>query len=659
MLGVVVYTIGFYDYGVNGLSVVLRAIIASFKMFVVSHDLSRILPLLQTDTLYMSIFSLLHFLAAFITFLFIFKMLGFKIKSSLRLMIRSRFGSKDNAVHLFWGVNEASCQLAKDISNHPRHKDDTIIFVDIDDDSEENLQKKVTLNRITNAITITDNEVSVIEEIGAFVDNCYNGPASLSENNRKSVFKALRLRNVGNIIYKSRVSRFYFLSDDEAQNISGALNLLHDTSLRHNGDDMADIFVHAHRDSSNDIFDHYSQYKGESDGLRIKVVDSAYLSVETLKTKEGMLPVNSVNVDSATGLVSDAFNAMIVGFGSTGQEAFRFLYEFSTFVNPDLKRVPFRCYAVDSRMLEIEGVVRAQMPHIDNDELMLIHDRVDSLSFWNRISEIVNELNYVIVALNNDTLGLSFTVNLFKYVMSQHLANDRKLKIALRVYDSSNASRMERVVENLNRSADSDRVKIGLFGSVEDIYTCDNILLDKQFEQAKTFNLIYENSMNDDAKDARLSADEQWKAKFGNDTIPILMAKYGISRYHAICDINRRIAQNLSNASHSSTKMILMGIDNDRLRLFNDYVNTRDKFSTKYDCDTESALLLRNMAVIEHERWIASHKLMGYTYGLKTDYVKKLHEDVCDWSKLDEVTQSYDCNVVDTTIKMAYKECNK
>ena len=62
------------------------------------------------------------------------------------------------------------------------------------------------------------------------------------------------------------------------------------------------------------------------------------------------------------------------------------------------------------------------------------------------------------------------------------------------------------------------------------------------------------------------------------------------------------------------------------------------------------------MAIVEHERWVASHKLLGYTYSPENNFVKKQHKCLCKWECLDETTKSYDCNVVDTTIKMAYEK---
>jgi hypothetical protein len=65
------------------------------------------------------------------------------------------------------------------------------------------------------------------------------------------------------------------------------------------------------------------------------------------------------------------------------------------------------------------------------------------------------------------------------------------------------------------------------------------------------------------------------------------------------------------------------------------------------------------MAILEHERWISAHSLIGYQYGESKDIVKKTHPDMQPWDKLSEETRSYDCKVVDTTIKIAYAEAKE
>ena len=646
--GVFIYIVGFYDSGVNGLSVVLRAIISSFKMFVVSNDLARVLSALRNNASYMFVFSLVHFIAAFIAFLFIFKMVGYKIKSSLKMIIHKCFYAKGKVVHLFWGVNEASCLLAEDIRRN--HSTETIIFVDIDEECDDNTQKKTTLSSITNTITIKNSEIARLDDIDALVDHCYNGPAALKSDNETDIFGSLHLNNIGTIIQKSNSSKFYFLSNDETQNIAGALNLQKDKRLRSMVDNKPVIYVHARQNANNEVFDHYSQYDGETQRIEIKIIDSAYLSIATLT-----LPVNCVKIDKATGLVNSAFTSLIVGFGGTGQEAFKFLYEFSAFVGPDLKKSPFKCYAIDEKMNKIAGFIRKKMPDIGEDELSLIQATVDSEEFWNNIESIIRDLNYVVIALNNDSMGLSLAVNLFKYALMYRPTSSPMLKIMVRCYDNDNEKRMTEVVNNLNKSIEGNNIEIRLYGREKDLYSYNTILSDTTLTEAKEFNKVYENS--------ELSAEEQWQKNFGKDEIIRLMNDKKMSRYHAIYDINRRIAQNISNSLHRRTKMILMSFGkneaSERLRLYYGYVMSRKEGTTKYKCSKEDAQLLQNIAMVEHERWIASHKLMGYTYNPVDDCVQKHHSCICHWEDLDEVKQSYDCKVVDTTIKMAYRKNTK
>ena len=207
-IGVIVYMVGFYKESLTGLGVVPRAIVSSFKMFVVSNDLARVDKLMQEDAIYMALFSLIHFIAALIAFLFIFKLIGFKIKSSFNIMLHKWQHQQDRSVHLFWGVDEASCLLAEDINQ--KHSDHTIIFIDVDQDNDDNTQKKASLSYITNAITIKNSDIARLDKINALIDHCYNGPAGLSKDESKDVFSSLHLKNIGDIVKKSNEVRFYF-----------------------------------------------------------------------------------------------------------------------------------------------------------------------------------------------------------------------------------------------------------------------------------------------------------------------------------------------------------------------------------------------------------------------------------------------------------------
>ncbi|MBR6814646.1 MAG: hypothetical protein IKM69_02420 [Alistipes sp.] len=684
LLGVVVYIIGFYDVGINGVSVVLRAIIASFKMFVVSDELSRVSPVLQHDAAYMALFSLLHFIAAFITFLFIFRMLGYKIKSSLKIFYRRWIcrGTNGRVMHLFWGVNEASCLMAESIKRHndKYHKNEVIIFIDVDEDNEDYVQRKTNLGDLSNTITISKNEMVRLDAVDALVDHCYNGPAAFNSDKPVDIFGILGLKNIRAIIKRSSKLHIYFLSENENKNVSGALNLQNDITLSSLHENKNVIYVHARRSANNEVLDHYAQYEKkpenvgteniqDKEGLNktdIKIIDSAYLSIAALKLDDRALPVNSVDVNKETGTVDSPFTSMVVGFGGTGQEAFRFLYEFSAFVNSNGDKTPFMCYAVDAKIDEIEGFVRKKMPAITCEELSLVNASIDSAEFWGRVESIINKLNYVVVTLNNDALGLSFAVNLFKYALMHREKNLPMLKIMVRCYETSNEKRMDEVSRELNKSVEGRNIEMQIFGTKQSIYSRKTIISDAILVEAKEFHWVYK-------KKAEVTADAQWKKDFIEDNgvtaIDSLIEKKredeGIimSRYHAIQDINRRIAQNISNARHSRTKMILMGFDekdlSERLKLYYGYVDSRKYGTLDYDCNALDATLLKNMAIVEHERWIASHKLMGYTYAPENDHEKKHHKYLVPWKDLNTEEQSWDCDVVDTTIRFAYENSKK
>ena len=95
------------------------------------------------------------------------------------------------------------------------------------------------------------------------------------------------------------------------------------------------------------------------------------------------------------------------------------------------------------------------------------------------------------------------------------------------------------------------------------------------------------------------------------------------------------------------------------LEELNDIVATRRDKTIGYDGSGNEArgeaykTLLMNLALTEHQRWVASHELRGFSLAERTDIQHKLHRCICAWEELDcECTKSYDCNVVDTSIRL-------
>ena len=77
--------------------------------------------------------------------------------------------------------------------------------------------------------------------------------------------------------------------------------------------------------------------------------------------------------------------------------------------------------------------------------------------------------------------------------------------------------------------------------------------------------------------------------------------------------------------------------------------------------------VLRNLAIAEHLRWVASHEMLGYTVGEEDNHCRKTHSCMVDWEDIKtaadgrskEELMAYDCDVVDTTIELQAEKFKK
>ena len=753
MVGIALYCVGYYDATVGAtwisrmLVIVPRSIISSFKMFVVSNELARVAQELRHDALYMMAFSLTHFAAALVSFYFVFRMIGYKIKANIRLFFLRVRGRQ---LHIFWGVNEASLTLAESIQKGDDKGKYAIIFIDINRHNEES-QKAMSLSRMANTFSLSHTHTKRIDNIGGYIASCPRRIEALKTEDVADVFKILGLRRIGKKIDRCDRVNFYLLSEDEDSNIISALNLQKDIRLNRSGaHQKMKIYTHVRNSDKNEIYDNYSLYNTAAETVDIKLIDSSYLSVLTLKLHYNSLPVSTVKVDTRTATVEDnEFEALIVGFGETGQEAFNFLYEYSSFIKRDGTPLQFRCCAFDTRMKSIEGTILTQMPNIQRRGILTLKNAsADSNEFWEYMSENIHKLNYIVIAILDDDMSMSLAVNIHKYIISHRVAGDKPIKIAVRCYNREKHTQMSDVVNMLNKSSAAHGCEIILFGNINDIYTNKLIVEDFVLSRAQQYHYIYENG-SDSAKS--LTPDNikaLWRKSFSAQSIALKQLD-GLSRFVIIDDMVRRIGENVSNTLHMNTKMALMGIrafsfeelwssvaaelaaereqrviaerkeyikrtietlqaEYDKeptaerekqlkeakkqakqeslhavalvpateaeirqecerrkkvyrslLEELSDIVATRDKETIGYNGSLNKErgeayeMLLLNLAITEHQRWVSSHELRGFSPSESTDIQHKLHRCICTWEELDcERTKSYDCNVVDTSIRL-------
>ena len=92
------------------------AVLHAFGIFILESDVSAIHEPFHNNWMFMFGFSMAHFLAAFVSLVFVLKYFGYNIVAAFRRRIVR--GHKDST-YIFWGMNDATYYLAKDIKNNP------------------------------------------------------------------------------------------------------------------------------------------------------------------------------------------------------------------------------------------------------------------------------------------------------------------------------------------------------------------------------------------------------------------------------------------------------------------------------------------------------------------------------------------------------------
>ena len=409
MLGFVVYDVGMYpDHCTSPdnafwalLGVAPMAIIHAFEMFILQSDVSAIHDGCHNSAWFMFFFSIAHLLAAFISMVFVIKHFGFNIVASFIKIIKTYFWpqNKEN-LYVFWGMNDATYYLAKDILNPDNmaqtgvkdqiekmaaaksNNDFRIMIIRVNNAKEEP-NKPIGMDRLFSFLSLSNNNLDNLQELqkmGCLTNSTFGSLTNAQAANNNDLIKTeLRLNSLVKLMnHTTGMVHMFFLGDDEAFNLQAVGNLKRDTTIKKFVENKKITFYcHARHDSIQRVIEDEPTHKN----IEVRVIDSSHLSVEQLKLEENihLQPVSYVDIeDDAT--VSSAFNALVVGFSEVGLDMVRFLYEFGAFVKHKeedaakkdtdndeeiVERSDFHCDVVDKNMAALAGMFIASTPSLD------------------------------------------------------------------------------------------------------------------------------------------------------------------------------------------------------------------------------------------------------------------------------------------------------
>lgn len=640
--GVGLYCVGFDDGGCtdNVLALWLRASLSAMEMFVSHSDLIEVKAHWHHSGVYMTIFSIVHFCAVLISAIFILRLLGLNLLSRIKLIgwrLKGSLGRKyDLAV--FWGINRNALNMAKSLC-HDKRLQVSILFVNLPDDTHHHEASRFTFSHFFHSASAEiDQYVDEIEETGGIVLNAGKRLQDLGTDCKDShrIFRSLGLSRFCDILVcaslGSRANKvdFYFLSDQEQDNLSSVMALKRmagqDAHSPYEQNKQFSCYCHARRNSVNFAL-------MNSEGLRYQVhfIDSSSLSVWQLKKNAACQPVNFVDVNTDTGLVTSPFIAMVIGFGETGRDAFGFLYEYGAFV-ADVKQgddgydhvveQQKKIYVVDRNLDMLRPEFLSDRPGLRNDLSVewCGGQSLNQESLSDRIKRLANDLSYVIVTVGDDEEAISIATKIC-HIAYRYRETGSRLGLFVRIRHKEQQKKMRAVKAYFDCYNPQNNIFIDVFGGEEEIFSYATLRHDVLEAHASLFFYHYaiasaelslsgEKLLAEQKRLSQSSPDEKWYERRSHSGSTI---KDHIDLYY-------KEEQDRSNAWHVLTKRILAGLKD------GDEEQRRKCLS--------NVGLIRTLGYVEHLRWNAKMYLMGFEYDPVKRIEKKRHSCLTDCDRL-------------------------
>jgi hypothetical protein len=698
--GFLIYGYGFNEGGSqqNLIALAFRSALSSMEMFASHSDLLEIPKELHGDPWYMTIFSIIHFLAVIVSAIFIIKLLGFRFASWTRLFYMSIFNKSSCRLFVFWGVNDNSIALANSIRKERCKtirkkggnemgtgglKNCKFIFVRITSNEEKNSHGRFTFSHFfSSSQDGVERFIEKIEDIDGILVNSklsINGHLIDKVKSEFDLYKCLGLKRLGRIIQNNPDATFYFLSQNEELNVEAVSVFKEIARTKDEKDkgvhDQIQIYCHARKNNQNMKLE-------MCDGLKhhIHIIDSSNLAILQLKKDFSNHPVSFVDVDSSEACARKPFTSMIIGFGETGRDAFRFLYEFSALINGNGEKNPQKIYVVDEHIDKLKGDFLMKAPALKDkskDEIEWVENMsTHSEDFWAMLNKIMDRLNYVVIAIGNDNEGMSLAIDLYEYVYRYRKDCFDNFRIYLRINGSCNNIQLEQIKKYFDTYGKVKDV-IRTFGTQEEVFSYEVISTDVLEKLAKNFYFEYQKIMVDkmpETNEEELKDKSQAKHELEATPEEAWDARRKKLRdrqnLESQIELSYKEEQDKANVWHMITKGHLAGIiGKDEATVQKNLnvimeISKREKNTVIYPnaCEGTSKKLFDNLSKCEHLRWNASMELQGFVVCIgERSYQRKEHPLIVDCKVLQEKfpeTILYDNCVVELSVKLIYKQIN-
>lgn len=553
----------------------------------------------------------LYLCAIWTTSILLIHFLAGRLVSRIWLLLHS--GKKKGVrTHVFLGTGPQSIALAQSLPSGER-----ILFVDRP--APDSIPKKVSILTFLQGVRSNSAAQGMLrtEVPGAVLLKARQNPGKRSGG---SLFPELGLKRLAKWA-ENENNCFYLLSDRQEENLSDLRRML---------PVQAQVYYRADREGTALKTDLASPDN-------IHIVDSSFLAAKALRADDSLYPVRLVGIGrnaqgEPAGYVDSPFNALVCGFGESGQGALSFLYEFGVFVDKDGNASPSRCTVLDAEMDRIVAGYKATRPALDDKRVRFVQCDTSSTLFQDILREEIGRLNYVFISVGDDARNADLAVGILEAAFRSRPDPDRFL-IVVRMEHPSDYQDLFRFY---NESY-GGRACIRTIGDVRKIWTWDNISGEETLRYADIFQNAYGKSV---------SAPVTWEER-----IRQIRRKPGTELSHRL-EIRRKTEQDYANFFHVKVKAALCP---ERFWKDGDIAGCIPvEYAGKHFVgdDPEAAAVLDRLARLEHLRWNASHEINGYRFSEEKREDLKSHPDMRPYAELDERTRHLDWIVVKTSLNL-------
>lgn len=673
VLGFAAYCVGMLPYNnapivqqlVGMMGVAPMALVHAVGMFLLQSDISEVSNACHNNWWFMTLFSLVHTAAAFISTTVLIQHFGFSLVAKLRFRLWARFGREAEELYVFWGMNEPSYLLGKDILRHASERHRLVFVYDGRQDAPDG--QGPMQSQLLSFLKMQPTDLQRFKELRCFITQPAQHLPSLrlspTASQPVSLLRGeLQMSDLARVIQKTTGTvHIFFLGQDEPGNLRAVTHLPHDEILVERARQGRLTRLYARAEDTR-ISQAVLNINREPQ-LDIRLIDASEYSINYLKSQPAYHPIRYVDIDKKQnlGTVRSPFHSMIVGFGETGQAALRYLYEYGAFVDyrstaeedTDGKdatghqacvfRSPFQCDIVDPNILQSNHFFAEYpgMVHEEGDTVCIEShpDSAESDAFARLVDRYATRLNYMVIATGNDDLNLDIAVRVFMRIR-QVRRDLSRLSIFVKCASAERALHFRAVIDYYNREQPDTII---LFGTNEMIFTFDHIVHNSYELQGRLYNESYCRVNH--------SPDNYWKTRHEK------LVKRGT--LDALASLRRKEWEDSQNAYHAATKAYLyteacpkVRPTDELLRLVcgqGDECNfrrqeplpttdevtapatgtpicvmARDTHAARRVLTEAEDLFLRNLARLEHLRWNASHEALGY---IPLELYVRLHGD--------------------------------